>query len=583
MNRFRLAEVERLPRMQQQDVETMLAHVFRCPELFAEARSKLVPSDFGVALSENKLSILWEVTRRLLSRFGDNILTGNFGSTLADEVRRSPDMASYEEDIRALIQPGDGLLDRIFGPDAASFNEGYGRELLRRFLLERRVVRPLVRTVEELWAEESPQKLAPVLQELAQEAMAYESAGVVAPQSLLSDWADYQAGLEVYRGREILGLRTGMPTLDQRTLGLRGMLVLGAKPNVGKTTLALQLGLNAVRQNADACLHVVSLEMSRRDLAARVHCNLAQLDWTTLMLGNEKSRGQPDGPFFTDSQITRLQQAEQWMATNGQRVCIDDRDSLGTELTASAILARLNAFKQSCGASRALVVLDYLQLLPIPADKAFQPSDLEADKYRVRVVQDIVRGTRTDANPLGDPVLVISEARKPSNATQKQVWGENLADLMGSARIAYAADAVLLYRRLESEQEAEKVYGPKNIRSESRLAELEQDGIAPMMLSLAKGRDGMRLGQWPVSFFFTQSLFREVEPYNRASPVPVPVGTSRPAVLPPSPGGRVSIRLPQPGGRASPRTLVDDARAEDPAWDGVDGNEDDEAKVGGRK
>jgi hypothetical protein len=62
------------------------------------------------------------------------------------------------------------------------------------------------------------------------------------------------------------------------------------------------------------------------------------------------------------------------------------------------------------------------------------PHDLEADKHRVRVAQDVVAATRTADNPVGDAVLVIGEARKPPDA--RRAWGESLTDLMNARTTA---------------------------------------------------------------------------------------------------------------------------------------------------
>jgi hypothetical protein len=126
-------------------------------------------------------------------------------------------------------------------------------------------------------------------------------------------------------------------------------------------------------------------------------------------------------------------------------------------------------------------------------------------------MQDVVARTRSPANPEGDAVLAISEVRKPPDA--KQGWGSLLADLMGAARIAYAADAVLLYSRM-TPAEVKRTYGLGGATKGAvaqRLAQLDADGVAPMIVSLAKGRDGMRRGEWPMEFRYRRSTWRRPE------------------------------------------------------------------------
>ncbi len=133
-------------------------------------------------------------------------------------------------------------------------------------------------------------------------------------------------------------------------------------------------------------------------------------------------------------------------------------------------------------------------------------SDLAADKHRIRVIQQVLEGSQTTENPLGDAALVISEARKPSKS--KDGWGDSLSDLMGSARLGYAADAVLLYREM-TDAEVRGCYslgegGDVNAKRPC----LTQRGHRAGMLTLEKGRDGMSRGSWPQEFLIWKSRFR---------------------------------------------------------------------------
>src|SRR6202012_5370163 len=72
------------------------------------------------------------------------------------------------------------------------------------------------------------------------------------------------------RGKEFLGLpQRTIAKLDEATLGLRGLILLAAPPNIGKTTLATQIGMDIVKNNPDACFLFLSLEMSRFEILTR--------------------------------------------------------------------------------------------------------------------------------------------------------------------------------------------------------------------------------------------------------------------------------------------------------------------------
>jgi hypothetical protein len=162
-------------------------------------------------------------------------------------------------------------------------------------------------------------------------------------------------------------------------------------------------------------------------------------------------------------------------------------------------------------------VVDYVQILPVPPEVS-KYTDLEQDRYRVRVLQDVIRKSKSPGNQDGDAVLFISETRKP--ARSHDPWANGLAELMGSARLGYAVDYALLYRRMTVE-EIKQYYGERSAQS------LQDDGLAPIMLSLEKGRDGMTRGKWSMEFHFWKSIFEEVEP--------VPEDQRGLLVLPPEP------------------------------------------------
>src|SRR5438876_11600959 len=82
---------------------------------------------------------------------------------------------------------------------------------------------------------------------------------------------------------------------------------------------------------------------------------------------------------------------------------------------------------------------------------------------------------------------------------------------MGSARLGYGADAVLLYRRIIEDDELAEIYASSGSHVARTLGQLENEGIAPIMLTLAKGRDGMRLGEWPLEYHFNRSIFNEIQ------------------------------------------------------------------------
>lgn len=510
------------PRLTPEQVDFCMVHLLRVPELFDYAKQYLKPGDFDRS-AEVPYMIIWAAALAVAERNGNKLPESGTEYIIGTEVQAKIEEAGTT--IQSIS--GQRALDLVkwaFEKPKEQLNAVYYRSVSRDLICERTALGELRELVQRGADVGVPVDLAARLEQLARKARQVESIAAVEAQTLKGDWADYLNRLQIYRGRDMIGLTTGMRQLDDRTLGLRGLTVLGAMPNVGKTALVLQLGLGVIRNNPDACFLVVSLEMDRQALYSRIHCNLAQMDWTTLMLGDRNLRGTPE-VFFAEEQQQQMRRAEEWVKDNGHRIRVLDRQTLGDKVSASTILDRLNAFKVEAGAKRALIAIDYLQLIPVP-DEVARNSDLEADKHRVRAVQDIAAGTQSIVNPIGDAVLAISEARKPGG---KGGWGESLQDLMGSARLGYAADAVLLYRAM-SDKDMETFYTREGSRVAPTRGQLENDGISPIMLELAKGRDGMRRGQWGIEFLYRRSMFREIEqPFN--APL-LPLGRREPRLAP---------------------------------------------------
>jgi replicative DNA helicase len=281
---------------------------------------------------------------------------------------------------------------------------------------------------------------------------------------------------------------------------------------------------------------IISLDMARTEIMDRIHCHVAGIDWTTLKFGSWERRRAGGGPWFNQHDQERLDAADRQIIEQGlgSRILVHDRMSLGNVITASRLSTIVEAFKRQAGASRTFLIIDYLQLLPVP-EGTFKGGELEGDKYRVRLIQDYLDKTRTRANPGGDPVLAISEARKPPKA--KDGWGNEMSELMGSARLAYAPPMVFTYRPAS---DTDLVIYHNVIKKEvaPMRAAFDSQGIAPVVLTLAKGRDGTQRGSWGLEFDYRRSTFRPLAP--RRGPV-IPTaedaeeGEPDAAVNPPAP------------------------------------------------
>jgi replicative DNA helicase len=316
---------------------------------------------------------------------------------------------------------------------------------------------------------------------------------------------EHNAYLEKYRGKDFIGLKqVTLPSLDKLTLGIRGNILLAAAPNVGKTALTIQTALDVLKNNPNACVVYLSLEMPKLSIISRIRCHLAKMNWDTLVFGSVKE--QKSDPLFKKEEFLRLKQADEILKKIGNRFCIITEKDCG-EISTSSVLRIVEDLKKKTGCARTFIVLDYLQVWPIP-DKVLRTirSDNEADKWRIGQLK-IISETLVD-----DPVLSISEARKPPDKTTS--WGGELSDIMGSARNSYTPDMVLLYRSVLDKAGISMFFNkeakPSDDQIEAIVQKYTEDCCDLQQVTLRKGRDGMKRGSFFLKFHYMKNTFEEL-------------------------------------------------------------------------
>jgi replicative DNA helicase len=217
-------------------------------------------------------------------------------------------------------------------------------------------------------------------------------------------------------GQRITGLSTGYDSLDNLTSGLQPseLIILAARPSMGKTAFALNLAENiSVRDNKPVA--IFSLEMSKESLLLRLLSADAKIDSHKFRTGhlNHEDRGR------IPRSLSRLSQAPLW---------IDDAGG-ATVVEIGAKLRRLSREK-----GLALVVVDYLQL--ISARGRFGNRNEE--------ISSITRGLKAMAKELKVPLVVLSQLTR---APEREDREPRLADLRESGAIEQDADVVLFIHR----------------------------------------------------------------------------------------------------------------------------------------
>jgi replicative DNA helicase len=219
-------------------------------------------------------------------------------------------------------------------------------------------------------------------------------------------------------GRRITGLATGYGGLDNETAGLQPseLIILAARPSMGKTALALNIAENvALRQREPVA--IFSLEMSKESLLLRLLSSHARVDAHKFRNGH---LNKDDWSKVTAS-LAELGEAPIW---------IDDSAS-STVLEMGAKARRL---KRDRGLS--LVIVDYIQLVV--------PTSNRRTSNRQEEVAGISRALKALAKELKVPVVVLSQlTRAPEREDRKP----QLADLRESGAIEQDADVVMFINR----------------------------------------------------------------------------------------------------------------------------------------
>ncbi len=215
----------------------------------------------------------------------------------------------------------------------------------------------------------------------------------------------------------IPGMSTGMRDLDKKINGLNDsdLLLVAARPAMGKSAFALNLALN-VAKKYNKTVAIFNLEMSREQLAMRL------LSIESFVDGQKMATGK-----LTEEEWSKLCMASASLSQTDIR--IDDNPSI-TVATMNAKCRRLE--------NLGLVVVDYLQLM---SGSGYGKSS----DNRVTVVGEISRAMKIMAKELNVPVICLSQlSRGPESRTDKRPM---LSDLRESGAIEQDADEVLfLYR-----------------------------------------------------------------------------------------------------------------------------------------
>jgi replicative DNA helicase len=256
------------------------------------------------------------------------------------------------------------------------------------------------------------------------------------------------------RKEHVTGVHTGFADLDKLLAGLHAgdLIILAARPSVGKTALALNIGVNAAKHGASVA--IFSLEMGAEQLVQRVLCAEARINLQDVRTGYVK-----DADWYAiHNAMGKLANLDFW---------VDDTPSI------SILEVRAKARRQLRDKPKGLIIVDYLQLM--------QPQGRRSENRQTEIAE-ISRGLKILAKELGVPVLALSQLSRA--VEQRAGKRPQLSDLRESGAIEQDADVVMFIDRNTD---------PHSEDQEGR----PQKGVAELIV--AKHRNGPT-GQVPLVF-----------------------------------------------------------------------------------
>lgn len=222
-------------------------------------------------------------------------------------------------------------------------------------------------------------------------------------------------------GQEFPGISTGLVDLDRKITGLNNsdLIILAARPGMGKTSLALNIA-NEAGKHSGKNVAIFSLEMSREQLGSRMLSTECLVDNKKLLTGRITS----------EDEWSRL--AMGVASLSQAKIYIDDDASLSV----ADINAKCRRIKDL-----GLVIIDYLQLMTSAGGPA------KSGENRQQIVSDMSRSLKLMAKELNVPVLCMSQLSRANESRATNQRRPMLSDLRESGSIEQDADIVMFIHR----------------------------------------------------------------------------------------------------------------------------------------
>ena len=408
-------EIERLPPQDLDAERAVLGSLLIDPDAVVTISGKIQSEDF---YREQHRAIFQAVTN--IAMRNERVDT----VTLSDELRRTGNME---------VVGGQPYITELPTAVPTAFHIEYYAEIVRRTGILRRVIQAAGQMVAEAYRGGADSDA--VLDHA--ESLIFS----IASESLTQDFKPlreilYDVQAQIMSRREnrgaLSGVATGIPGLDKLTGGLQrsDLIILAARPGMGKTAFALNLALHAAMQN-NVPVGFFSLEMPDEQLTHRILGNRARIDSMRIRDGD-----------LNDDELQTIVSTMSKLYDDSP-IFIDDSSSL-TVLELRGKARRMN-LEHSIG----LLFIDYLQLM----------NSSRRHDNRVQEITEITRFLKALARELNIPVVACAQLSRAAEENRDP----RLSDLRESGSIEQDADVVIfLYK---PDRDDERVAGqPVNLR-----------------------------------------------------------------------------------------------------------------------
>ena len=382
---------------------SLLGAVLIDEETLADVSEFVTPKDFY----DKRHGIIYDAMMRLYEKHKPVDLL-----TLTDELKRKKEL----EDVGGSVYLTELTNYVPSAAHASAYAELVAQKAVRRRLIKASADISEMGFDEETSTDELLEKAEAELFSVSDQSLKQD---LVSLESILTESFDRLEELHRNKG-SLRGIRTGYRDLDNMTAGLQrsDLIILAARPAMGKTTLVTNLAYN-VATIAKQPVLFFSLEMSKEQLVDRMLADASGVDSWNIRTGN-----------LSEDDFSKLSEAMGEMAE--APIFIDDTP--GISVLEMRTKARRAMHEQPLG----LIIIDYLQLIQ---------GNGRSDGNRVQEVSEISRGLKLLARELNVPVIALSQLSRTVETRSPQI--PQLSDLRESGSIEQDADIVMFIYREE--------------------------------------------------------------------------------------------------------------------------------------